>query len=416
MPLDLNNPKVLEAIKWHSGQAILFDLPLKAHQIVLSLSRFLVAAPVERAEMESEYQKVLNQMKFIALPFLKEADILELIQYNLALIFEMPDYDLLGKMKTKLMTIPVFEERDTLKKKIKEVVLLNDQILTDEILLSEGKKIKGTVKNWLTDYNRTMGFEKVSALKLSEYLINVPNTKILSEKSRKKLEYLLKFYERLKYSSLELEGIEELVIFNVEGELDVYENGRIERIGRKEKDILKQLESLEAVGEIKTEIEARYKGFEREAKEVEEERVKILKITAGDFRKLANELLKIITVAPGKAPNKIKTEAILSVLAEKGQLENLLEEKKINEMMVDYFREKGKALDLEGFKVNPKAPQYVSAFLQHILKDKVGMSEDESGRLGMQLFNLLKKSGKDDKYKGLVYFDLEKKEFSWYNF
>lgn len=416
MPLDLNNPKVLEAIKWHSGQAILFDLPLKAHQIVLSLSRFLVAAPVERAEMESEYQKVLNQMKFIALPFLKEADILELIQYNLALIFEMPDYDLLGKMKTKLMTIPVFEERDTLKKKIKEVVLLNDQILTDEILLSEGKKIKGTVKNWLTDYNRTMGFEKVSALKLSEYLINVPNTKTLSEKSRKKLEYLLKFYERLKYSSLELEGIEELVIFNVEGELDVYEDGRIERIGRKEKDILKQLESLEAVGEIKTEIEARYKGFEREAKEVEEERVKILKITAGDFRKLANELLKIITVAPGKAPNKIKTEAILSVLAEKGRLENLLEEKKINEMMVAYFREKGRASDLEGFKVNPKAPQYVSAFLQHILKDKVGMSEDESGRLGMQLFNLLKKSGKDDKYKGLVYFDLEKKEFSWYNF
>ncbi len=414
MPIDLNDPRILEAFKWHTKEAALFDLPFRAHQIVLGLSRLLVEVPVERAEMQSDYQNILAQSKFISLPFLKESDILELIQNNLMLIFEMPDYDLWEKIKTKLISIPIFEDRDTLKKKIKEALLLNDQSLTEEPLLLEEKKIKGTLKNWLTDYNRLMGFEKVSALKLSEYLLSSPNAKNLSAGSRKKLEYLLKFYEKLKFSSLEFEGIEELMIFNVEGEIDIYEGGIIERIGRKEKEALKQLESLETLGEIKGEVEAKYRGFEKEAEE--KEIAKILKATAGNFGKLANELLRTITVTPGKAPNKIKIAAILKILAEKGELEKILEKEKFNEMMIAYFREKGKTLDLEGFKVNPRAPQYVAAFLKHILMDIAGMSEDESGRLGMQLFNLLKKGSKDDKYKGLVYFDLSKKEFCWSTF
>jgi hypothetical protein len=43
----------------------------------------------------------------------------------------------------------------------------------------------------------------------------------------------------------------------------------------------------------------------------------------------------------------------------------------------------------------------------------MGMNDDDSGRLGMQIFNTLAKKGAGDKYQGVVYFDLEKKEFAW---
>jgi len=403
MPLNLNNPKVLEAIKWQAEQIFLFDLSEKARQIVLNLPKMLVEVPIERAEDQFAYQDILVRAKFIALPILSDGEIVELMQSSFVQIFEMPGYDLWKKLKTKLITLPQFEDRDNLKKRIREALLMNDQVLTKETMFLDNKSVKGTVKNWLTDYHRSLGTGEVEALKLSQHLISGVNTKNLSGESRKKLEYLLKIYEKLKVSSAKIQAVEESMIFNVEGELDFFVEGVAEKIGREIKEVVKRLEGLEEILEVKNELEAKYKGSEEKLRMVEDEKKKILKITKGDFKKLAGILYKVVNAAPGKASNKISAEAVLKILSEQGELENLLEEKEFNEMMASYLREKGRITDLDGFKVNPRAPQYVSIFLQYILKDKIGLTEDESGRIGMQLFNLLMKKGAD----------LESREFRW---
>jgi hypothetical protein len=413
MPIDLNSPKILEAFKWRVNQAVLFDSLQIARQIILNLPEMLVATPVVSPEDQFTYQDILIKAKFIALPLLHEKEIVELIQNNFIQIFDLPDYDLWKKIKTKLITLSQFEDRDSFKKELKEALLKNEQVLTIENLILGGKSVKGTVKNWLTDYHQVLGTEKVEALKLYQYLVSGENTKKLSVQSKKNLDYLLKFYEKLKISSVKFEGIEESIIFNVDGELDFFAEGITEMIGRDAKEIVSQLEGMEAAAEIRNEIEARYRGNEEEIRKINEEKAKILESINGDFEKLASLLFKAITPRPGKIPNKVQVEAILEIFIDQGQLEDLLEEKKFNEMMVAFFREKGREIDLEGFKVNPRAPQYVSVFLQHILKDMVGLSEDESGKIGMRLFNLLMKKGKDSKYQGLVYFDLEKREFRW---
>ena len=413
MPLNLNDARVSKAVKWRVNQVVLFDLSLEAEKIVLNLPKMLMGTPVARTEDKFIYQDILARAKFIALPMLREADVAELIQSNFFLVFELPDYDLWKKFKTKLISMPQFETRDAFKKKVREALLLNEQILTKEKIILGGGEVRGTIKNWLADYHQTLGTGKVETLKFSQYLLNSDNTKNLNAESRGKLDYLLKFYERLKFSSLEEEGIEETTVFNVDGEFDVYEEGRTERVGRDVKEILKRLEGVETAGEIEEELEEKYSGSVEEVKKIEEEKAKILKTTAGDFKKLSDTLFKALSPDPNKLPDKIKVEAILKILAEQGKLEDLLGEKRFSEMTLVYFRDTGKTAESEGFRVNPRAPQYVSAFLQHILKDKVRMSEDESGRLGMQLFNALAKKGADSKYTGFVYFDIENKEFRW---
>ena len=156
-----------------------------------------------------------------------------------------------------------------------------------------------------------------------------------------------------------------------------------------------------------------YKGTPtRDAKKIAAEMKKIQKAAAGDFKKMADALFQAIP-GPGRTADKIHLVAILKVLAEEGKLEETLEDKRFGEMVISYLKKQGRSGELGGFKTNPRAAQYISALLQYFLKDVAEMTEDDSGRLGMQIFNVLAKKGAGDKFQGAVYFDLEKKEFAW---
>ena len=410
--IDLNNQKTIEAIKWHTGRVVAFDLVSEARLLANFLEKKLSANAVEQPEDELGYQELLAKAKFIALPMLDAGEIVNLFQENFTLIFEMPDYDLWKKIKTKLIATAKFEERDILKKKIGAALSVNDQSLTEGRVVLGSTEVRGTVKNWLMDARQTLGSGKMEIVQLSQYLINSANTKKLSEEDRRKVDYLLKFYEKTKESSIDLGGMEEITIFEVDGALDAYEEGITERIGREIKDKVAALRGAETTAEIKNEIQSRYRGDEAEEKKVVAEMKKIQKAAVGDFKKMADALFQAIP-GPGRAINKIYFVAILKVLAEEGKLEKLMDDERFSGMIISYLKAKEKLSELAGFKANPRASQYISALLQHLLKDVMGMNDDDSGRLGMQIFNTLAKKGAGDKYQGVVYFDLEKKEFAW---
>ena len=410
--IDLNNQKTIEAIKWHTGRVVAFDLVREARLLANFLEKKLSSNAVDQPEDELGYQELLAKAKFIALPMLDAGEIVNLFQENFTLIFEMPDYDLWKKIKTKLIATAKFEERDILKKKIGAALSVNDQSLTEGRVVLGSTEVRGTVKNWLMDARQTLGSGKMEIVQLSQYLINSANTKKLSEEDRRKVDYLLKFYEKTKESSIDLGGMEEITIFEVDGALDAYEEGLTERIGREIKDKVAALQGAETTAEIKNEIQSRYRGDEAEEKKVMAEMKKIQKAAAGDFKKMADALFQAIP-GPGRAVNKIYFVAILKVLAEEGKLEKLVDDERFSGMMISYLKAKEKSSELAGFKANPRASQYLSALLQYLLKDVMGMDDDDSGRFGMQIFNTLAKKGAGDKYQGVVYFDLEKKEFAW---
>ena len=410
--IDFNSPKILEAIKWRAERAITFDLVREARALVDFLEKNLSSSAIEQPEDELTYQEVFIKAKFIALPTLDAEEIINLLQENFTLIFEIPDYDLWRKIKTKLIAIAKFEDRDNFKKKIGAAFSANEESLTGSGVVLGGAEVKGTIKAWLADARQTLGSGKVEIVQLSQYLINSANTKKLSEEDRRKVDYLLKFYEKTKESSIEFGGMEEVMIFEVDGALDAYEEGITERIGKEIRDKVVELQSIETTTDIKDEVQAKYRGNETEEKKIAAEMKKIQKATGGDFKKMVDALLHAIP-GPGRAANRIQLAAILKVLAEEGKLEKLLDDKRFGEMVTSYLKKMGRSSELSGFKTNPRAAQYVSVLLQYLLKDVAGMTNDDSGRLGMQIFNALAKKGAGEKYQGIVYFDLEKKEFDW---
>lgn len=410
--INLNDQKIIEAMKWRAERVIAFDLVREAQLLANFLEKNLSSSAVEQPEDELTYQELFIKAKFIALPTLDAGEIINLLQENFTLVFELPDYNLWNKIKTKLIATAKFEDRDILKKKIGAALSANEESLTDNGIILGSTEVRGTIKNWLIDARQSLGSGKVEIVQLTQYLVNSANTKKLSEEDRRKVDYLLKFYEKTKESSIDLGGMEEIVIFEVDGALDAYEEGITERIGKEIKDKVAALRGAQATTEIQDEIQSRYRGNEADMKKIAAEIKKIQKATAGDFEKMANVLFSAIP-GSGRAVNKIHLAAILKVLAEEGKLEKIMDDERFGGMVISYLKKLGRSSESGGFKTNPRAAQYVSILLQYLLKDVAGMTEDESGRLGMQIFNILAKKGAGDKYQAAVYFDLEKKEFAW---
>ena len=425
--LDLTDPKVFEAFEKKVQDQIMFDRSLDAFwfgQIIDSLLLQPAYLSVELSFIE-KYKRLVIKTRWVALNLLPEKEIVEMFEKYFAEMIDVPDYSAWLKLKQRLVSMLIFEERDVLKKNIIDALMRNQQKITDKNIIIEEKEFSPIIANWLKDYIRAMGIGPLDKLKQAEYFSKSKNMAAMDISTREKIISLFNFYERARLSSLTAEGLEETIpvpageLADVEG---VIRNGRFEPMDMK---IVKEMEeTLNKVfpnGRVELEnltkqeeITKSYLGTGEEQKILEEEKEEIKKNTREDPDKLRDELHEAIALQPGKAPKKEKVLATLKILAETDNLDNLLSEnKKFSEVLVSCLKEKGRTAEIEGFKVNPGAPQYLSVFLQHILKDILEMSENDSARFGMQLMNLFKEKGKDSKYFGLTYFDSSTGEFRW---
>jgi len=425
--LDLTDPKVFEAFESKVQDQITFDRSLDAFwfgKIIDSLLLQPAYLSVELSFIE-KYKRLVIKTRWAALNLLPEKEIVEMFEKYFAEMIDVPDYSAWLKLKQRLVSMLIFEERDVLKKNIIDALMRNQQKITDKNIVIEEKEFSPTIANWLKDYIRVMGIGPLDKLKQAEYFSKNKNISSVDISTREKIISLFNFYERARLSSLTAEGLEETIpvpageLADVEG---VIRNGRFEPMDMK---IVKEMEeTLNKVfpnGRVEVEsltkqeeITKSYLGTSEEQKNLEAEKEEIIKNMGGAPDKLMNELYEAIALQPGKAPKKEKVLATLKILAETDNLDDLLSEnKKFSEVLVSCLKEKGRTAEIEGFKVNPGAPQYLGIFLQHILKDILEMSENDSARFGMQLMNLFKEKGKDSKYFGLTYFDSATGEFRW---
>lgn len=92
----------------------------------------------------------------------------------------------------------------------------------------DSKEKLPTVGNWVKDYNSVLGTGVIDKLKRTQYLTNGKNIKNLNEKEKKKIRILLDLYERLKLSSLTLEGLEEDIPVDEENMKGIIKRGVFE--------------------------------------------------------------------------------------------------------------------------------------------------------------------------------------------
>lgn len=167
------------------------------------------------------YKKVIIKARFIALPMLDEIEVLKLMKNYFTWHYNIPFYDLEEKFKFMLIGIPVHENRDVLKEKVKKVLLENKEIITSQAEIR-------SISEWLRDYNSKLGIGLIDSLKRREYLVNLTKIKGVEKDDIEKLKILFSFYESLKVSSMSPEGYEEDQLVKIEDKLYIFKQGKLE--------------------------------------------------------------------------------------------------------------------------------------------------------------------------------------------
>src|SRR3989338_7490352 len=387
------------------------------------------SASLEEKTAAAEYERLARLLAACALPALSEQEVEEFLRTHATVALLHPDIDLWQKIEAKLVRIYVFEERDPFKQKLRAALAANDEPLT-EVTLQEGeRRVLGTVGNWTGDYQKAVGGGRASTLIKTTYITSSLNTKGLKDADRGKVKKLIDVYKQLKISSMEAGGIEEDYVFERNGKLEVFRKGRAEEVrDKKTEEVLARMkqkeffaypnlpliERVERFKKDQTELIARARRAFSEPlpKEVASELEK-LKTTAQSTQLISDICYDAALPGPGKGPLKNKALAALVLLAQRGALDMMLgQSEKWRAFYEEYLRGQGKDAALEGFKIQPSAPQYAAQFLRALLIGALKMTEAESAKFASRLGNLMKSTGKPQ-YFGMAYFDAQLKMFVW---
>lgn len=225
-----------------------------AFNLINAIEKFLKNNPTFPKDEEDLYkrlEKIHIKLKFIAISFLSEKDIIDLLQYHYVEVYELDLnlYNLWDKIVNKLLTILFLTDRDNFKINLQIALLNNNQNLTETKPVLGGKEQEPSVKNWILDYKNQVGDEPVDEIEISRYLNSADNPSKLETIEKKRLEYLVKFFEKLKISSFDPKGFEESFLIKRGNRYYLYSNGILEDISKNKKvmDILDFLEKQKVI-------------------------------------------------------------------------------------------------------------------------------------------------------------------------
>ncbi len=140
-------------------------------------------------EIYRQYQKILAQLKFIAIPFLIDEQIMELIQKQFLDAFKDGAVDVEKRLRVSLASKSLFE-RDQFRKDIIFFLKKNQQRIEDK-----------TIGQWLLNYDEVAGAKKNTSLERSRFMARSLETNKLSEESKQFLLRLLEFYDNIKITA-----------------------------------------------------------------------------------------------------------------------------------------------------------------------------------------------------------------------
>jgi len=424
----LHEPTTLEKVKKEVDDIVFYqDIDralVLAEQIELKLGIQLDDENISTSQ--DGYPGVLKILRFLSLPVLSEEEIKSLLQHHLADVLDVKNFDIVERLKRKFLVLP-WDYRDQIKKDILQVLHNNSERLTSSKIRVEEREAPPTIANWLKNFIRNFGSDKVDKLKKAQYLTNDPNVVALNREEKNKITNLLNLYDSLKISSLTPEGTDPFITYIEDGRIKSLENGRIIDLGisitpegeekggsLQKKGLPRKLDIPRATppADPLEFLKQKYSTYRRQRERVLKLEDEILVKTQGNAENIKKEL-----AVASRNDEKNKVIACVKIMARQKALITALGDnpawfEAVSGYIISKYGQQYNPEDvtaaLSNLKMDLTAPAALSEFLQYLLKDKLKMSENDSALVGVEIGQLL-----GDQYQGLAYGNEETGSFEW---
>ena len=361
-----------------------------------------------------KYQGLVTWLKFIIVHTLLDEDLFRLFRDNLIIGFEL-GFDLREKVK-KIFIIswdPLLRgvKRDFILKALSEN---KEQLGKNTIKMRDGKFEPLNVANLLLDYNRLAKSDGPrDSLEEANYLNESTSAKQLSKGERDLALKILQLYDFVRFPPLE-ELVREMALSPV-----TFPNEPKEiksKRGLPIKPLLSPSDKTPVA--INASIDAleilrqKYQSYRIQRQKVLQLEDEILVKTKGDPEGIKKEL-----AAASRNRDKERLIASIKVLARQGALISSWQnsqawQQAVSDYIVKKYSNKDNNQDVanavSNLKINLGTPEVMAEFLQYLLKEKLGMTENDSALVGSEIGQILKGD-----YQSMAYGNEESGSFEW---
>jgi hypothetical protein len=202
--------QVYNEIKDAVNAILIEDNDREAYDAIKAIVEYQAEMKLRESDSElfNNFQKLITTLKWVALPLLKKEEIDDLFRENLSAAFQIEDYDFKAKLKGFLLGVVMLEERDELKESIRAILVKSNTVITSNKLLNNAAP---TVENWIKKYTAAVGSGSEDTVKIAEFYTSDKDYNALSVMEKSRLKKFFEFFERLKYSSKTIHGVEESI-------------------------------------------------------------------------------------------------------------------------------------------------------------------------------------------------------------
>lgn len=183
---------------------VIFHFDMKEARVVVSELEYQMQKMQEfsgsNAEVIAELSILLIRLKMLALPLLKDEEVLRLVKENVVEMISDPELVFEERIEAKQLAFPGSVRFEMVNQPILEALHENNEQIGEVKIFVTGSKTPElpTVKNWLLDYDRTYGTEPQKDLTWLDYAKKNAISARLDSVQADTLRKLLKLYEWLK--------------------------------------------------------------------------------------------------------------------------------------------------------------------------------------------------------------------------
>lgn len=211
--------EVLEYIITHDDQSEALRLSRNLSRAVNDNSADLKLQP----QLLNFYKEAITKLQFICLPSLDDKEVISLIKNDFNTQLAIPDYDLLQKIKMKILNIITIDDRNKFKEDLRRVISESGLKITT-------KPEVRMARDWVKDYVSKIGIDGGNKLAKAQYLVSLRNDKNISPKEYNNLILLFNLYDELNMPADSPEGFSEEIPIIIKGKLYIFRRGVLEPV------------------------------------------------------------------------------------------------------------------------------------------------------------------------------------------